>query len=73
VTADRLREVRALLGLSWPALAAAMGRADDRALRRWASGRQAIPAADAAWLEACAAAGAVLPRPGRGGQEDSQS
>jgi transcriptional regulator with XRE-family HTH domain len=62
VTSARLREVRGLLGLSWAALARAMGRADDRALRRWASGRQAIPEADAAWLEACAAAGRVLPR-----------
>jgi hypothetical protein len=52
-----------LLGLSWPALARAMGRADDRALRRWASGRQEIPPVDAAWIEACAAAGAVVERP----------
>lgn len=63
MTAEGLRAFRARLGLSWAALARAMGRADDRALRRWASGRQEIPAADSAWLDACDVAGAVLPRP----------
>jgi DNA-binding transcriptional regulator YiaG len=71
VTPARVREIRALLGLSWPALAEAMGRVDDRALRRWGSGRQPVPARDAAWLEACAAAGAVVPR--AAGEKDRPS
>lgn len=62
MTPERVREVRVLLGLSWVALARAMGRSDERALRRWASGRQEVPPADAAWLEACAAVGAVVER-----------
>lgn len=68
MTPGRLRAIRAALGLSWVALARAMGRSDDRGLRRWASGRQAIPPAAAAWLEACSAAGAVVPRPPRESQ-----
>jgi len=65
LTGARLREIKLALGLTWGGLARGMGRSDYRALRRWASGTKAIPAVDAAWLEDCAAAGKLVPRPAR--------
>ena len=60
MTAARFRDVAALLLLSSRDLADAL-RCDDRLVRRWASGKVAVPPEVGAWLEALAAVWATRP------------
>ncbi|ACI50343.1 conserved hypothetical protein [Gluconacetobacter diazotrophicus PA1 5] len=64
MTPTRLRECLVLVRWSQRGLAAALD-ADERLVRRWASGDADIPEAVAEWIEGLAQAHASLPAPGR--------
>jgi len=59
---DRYRECLAIVGQSQRALADVLG-CSDRLTRSWATGRAAIPAGIAAWLEAWVAIRQAHPDP----------
>lgn len=62
MTAQRLRDILALLRWSQRGLAEALD-CDDRLVRRWASGDGSVPEPVAEWLEALAKAHAAIPVP----------
>ena len=62
MTPDQLRDALALLHWSGRGLAAIL-MCDERLVRRWGSGAQAVPAPVAAWLGRLAAAHEANPAP----------
>jgi DNA-binding transcriptional regulator YdaS (Cro superfamily) len=54
MTPERFRACMHTIGFSNGQFAKLLGRADDRRVRRWASGERAVPAEVAEWIEGAA-------------------